>query len=298
MSEEILIQTVPNFSEGRDLQKVEQLVDVFRARPGVKLLDYSSDPDHNRSVVTVVGNPEPLKKAVLESVALAVELIDMNRHDGKHPRNGAVDVIPFIPVRNCGLQDADRLARAVGREAAERFGIPVYLYEKSAASPYRKNLADIRRGQFEGLAEKMKDPAWAPDFGPAVPHPTAGAVTVGARMPLVCFNVNLDTPNLETAKAISRRVRQRNGGLRFVKALAISLEERNMVQVTMNLTDYTQTSIYSAFEMVKMEARRYGVRVAGSEVVGIVPMKALVDCAEYYLQIEDFSIDQVLESQI
>lgn len=298
MGDEILIQSVPNFSEGRDLQKVERLVDVFRGRPGVKLLDYSSDADHNRCVVTVVGNPEPLKDAVLESVGLAVELIDMNRHEGQHPRIGSVDVVPFIPVRNCGIQEADRLAKAVAREAAERYSLPVYLYEKSAADPARENLADIRKGQFEGLPEKMKDPRWKPDYGPDARHPTAGAMVAGARMPLICFNINLNTPDLEVAWAVSRRVRQKNGGLRFVKALAISLEERNMVQVTMNLTDYTQTSIYSVFEMVKMEARRFGVQVVGSEVVGIVPMQALVDCAEYYLQIEDFSMDQVLESQL
>ncbi len=298
MEREVLIQSVPNFSEGRDLKKVERIVDAFRAKRGVKLLDYSTDPDHNRCVVAVIGQPEPLKRAMIEAIGTAMELIDMTRHEGAHPRIGCVDVIPFIPVRNCTIEDADRLAKEVAAEAAERYGQPFYLYEKSAAAPHRVDLANIRKGQFEGLAEKMKDPMWKPDFGPDTAHPTGGATAIGARMPLICFNVNLDTPNVEIARQIARRVRHIGGGLRYVKAMGIALAERNLAQVTMNLTDYTRTSVYSAFEMVKMEARRYGVRIVGSEVVGIVPMQALVDCAEYYLQVEDFSIAQVLEYHI
>ena len=298
MEKEIWIESVPNFSEGRDLKKIEQIVDAFRARAGIKLLDYSIDPDHNRCVVTVLGQPEPLKQAMVEMVGRAVELIDMNRHEGQHPRIGCVDVIPFIPVRNCTIQDADRLAREVAQLAAERYGQPFYLYEKSATAPHRVDLANIRKGQFEGLREKMKDPMWKPDFGPDTIHPTGGATAIGARMPLICFNVNLDTPNPEIARQIALRVRHIGGGLHFVKALGIALEDRNQSQVSMNLTDYTRTSVYTAFEMVKMEARRYGVRVVGSEVVGIVPMQSLLDCAEYYLQIEDFSMDQVLESHL
>lgn len=298
MDQEQLIQSIPNFSEGRDLKKVEQIVDAFRAKPGVKLLDYSTDPDHNRCVVTVIGQPEPLKQAMIQAIGTAVDLIDMTRHEGQHPRIGCVDVIPFIPVRNCTIQDADRLAREVAQQAAQQFGLPFYLYEKSATAPHRVDLSNIRKGQFEGLSEKMKDPLWKPDFGPDTIHPTGGATAIGARMPLVYFNINLDTPNVEIARQIARRIRNIGGGLHYVKAMGIALEERNLAQVTINLTDYTKSSMYSTFEMVKMEARRYGVRVIGSEVVGIVPMQALLDCAEYYLQIEDFSVNQVLESHL
>ena len=295
MTGEILMQSVPNFSEGRDLRKVEQIVDAFRARPGVKLLDYSTDPEHNRCVVTVIGNPEPLKVDTVEAIGRSIELIDMNRHEGHHPRIGCADVIPFIPVRNCTIEDADRLARDVAREAAERFGQPFYLYEKSASAPHRVDIADVRRGQFEGLIEKMKDPLWKPDFGPCAPHPTGGATAIGARMPLICFNVNLDTPNVELARKIALRLRNLSGGLRYVKAMGILAEDRSLAQVTMNLTDYTRSAMYTVLEMVRMEARRYGVNVIGSEIVGYVPMQALIDSAEYYQQNEGFSIDQVLE---
>ena len=293
-----IIQSVPNFSEGRDLKKIEKIVDAFRARSGLKLLDYSTDPDHNRCVVTAVGEPEPLRLAMLEAIGTAIATIDMTRHEGQHPRMGCVDVIPFIPVRGCTIQDADRLARQVAAEAAEKYGQPFFLYEKSATAPHRENLADIRRGQFEGMAEKMKDPKWKPDFGPDTIHPTGGVTAIGARMPLICFNINLDTPNVDIARAIGKRIRHINGGFRYVRAMGILLEERNIAQVTMNLIDYTQTSIYTVFETVKMEAKRYGVHVLGSEVVGILPMQALADCAEYYLQIEDFSPNQILENHI
>lgn len=292
------MECVPNFSEGRDLEIVEKLVRPFRAREGVKLLDYSSDRDHNRSVVTVVGEPEALKAAVVESIGLAIELIDMTKHEGQHPRMGAVDVIPFIPIRNCDLEEADKLAREVAAEAAERFRQPIFLYEKSATAPNRENLSEIRKGQFEGMAEKMKNPAWKPDFGPSTIHPTGGATAIGARMPLIAFNINLDTPNLDIATKISRQVRFIGGGFRFVKAMGVMLEDRSVAQVSMNLTDYTRTALYRVFETVKMEARRYGVNVLGSEVVGLVPLRALTDCAEYYLQIENFSVDQVLETRL
>lgn len=298
MDQEKWLECVPNFSEGRDLKIIENIVDVFRGRKGIKLLDYSADPDHNRCVVTVIGQPEPIKNAMVEAVGKALELIDMTRHEGKHPRIGCVDVIPFIPVRNCTIQDADRIAREVAKIASERYGQPFYLYEKSASAPHRVDLSNIRKGEFEGLSEKMKDPRWKPDYGPGTIHPTGGATAIGARMPLICFNVNLDTANTELAHQIALRVRYSGGGLRYVKAMGITLEDRKQTQVTMNLTDYTKTSIYSAFEMIKMEARRYGVRVVGSELVGIVPMKSLLDCAEYYLQIEDFSTDQILESYL
>ena len=298
MAQEMLIQSVPNFSEGRDLKKLEQIVAAFRAVPGVKLLDYSTDQEFNRCVVTVVGQPEPLQKAMVDAIGRAVKLIDMTVHVGQHPRVGAVDVIPFIPVRNCTIEDADQLAKAVAREAAQKYNLPCFLYEKSATAAYRVDVADVRRGQFEGLAKKMQDPMWKPDFGPHCPHPTAGASIIGARMPLICFNVDLDTPNVELAKKIALRVRSMTGGLRYVKAMGIAHEEQNLAQVTMNLTDYTSSSMYTVFELIKIEARRYGVNVLGSEIVGIVPVQALIDSAEYYLQLSPLSADQILENMI
>lgn len=293
-----IIECVPNFSEGRDTEVMEKIVEPFRSREGVKLLDYQSDKDHNRMVVTVVGEPEPLKEAVAAAVGKAVELIDLRKHEGQHPRMGAVDVIPFIPIRNVDMAEAIELSKEVAARVSEGFGLPVFLYEESATAPHRKNLASIRKGQFEGMAEKMTQPEWRPDFGPETIHPSAGATAVGARMPLVAFNVNLDTPNLEIADAIAKKVRYLSGGLRYCKAIGVDLKERGIVQVSMNMTDFTRTALYRSFEMVKMEARRYGVNVVGSEIIGLVPMAALVDCAEYYLGIEDFSPDQVLESRL
>ncbi len=291
-----IMECVPNFSEGRDLAKVERIVDAFRGKEGVRLLDYSSDKDHNRTVVTVIGEIEPLGDAVIEAIGIAAQLIDLTHHQGEHPRMGAADVVPFIPIKNCTVQEADALAKRVGKEVAERFQIPSFLYEKSATAPHRENLAAIRKGQFEGMFEKMKQPEWKPDFGPDAPHPTAGVFAVGARMPLVAFNVNLDTPNLQIAKDIAARVRHSSGGYAFIKALGVMLEERHIAQVSMNLTDYTHTAVYRAYEAVKMEARRYGVNVVGTEIIGMVPMAALIDCAEYYLQVENFSMKQVLEN--
>ena len=291
-----IMECVPNFSEGRDLAKVEKIVDAFRGKEGVRLLDYSSDKDHNRTVVTVIGEIDPLGDAVIEAIGIAAQLIDLTHHQGEHPRMGAADVVPFIPIKNCTVQEADALAKRVGKEVAERFQIPSFLYEKSATAPHRENLAAIRKGQFEGMFEKMKQPEWKPDFGPDAPHPTAGVFAVGARMPLVAFNVNLDTPNLQIAKDIAARVRHSSGGYAFIKALGVMLEERHIAQVSMNLTDYTHTAVYRAYEAVKMEARRYGVNVVGTEIIGMVPMAALIDCAEYYLQVENFSMKQVLEN--
>lgn len=293
-----IVECVPNFSEGRDLEKIEQIVNCFRAKEGVKLLDYSPDKDHNRCVVTVVGEPEALKKAVVEFVGKALELIDMTKHEGQHPRMGAVDVVPFIPIRNVTIEEADLLAKEVAKEASEKYGQPFFLYEKSATAPHRENLAAIRKGQFEGMAEKMKDEMWKPDFGPSTIHPTGGATVIGARMPLVAFNINLGTSDLAVADKIAKQIRHIGGGFRYVKAMGVMLEDRNVAQVSMNLTDYTKSAVYRVFETVKMEAMRYGVNVIGSEVVGLVPMQALVDCAEYYLRIENFSMDQVLETRL
>lgn len=294
-----IIECVPNFSEGRDLDKIEKIVECFRGKENVKLLDYSADKDHNRCVVTVVGEPEALKTAMVAAIGKAVELIDLNKHEGQHPRMGAVDVVPFIPIRNTTLEEADQLAKEVAKEASEKFGQPFFLYEKSATAPHRENLAQVRKGQFEGMAEKMLDKAmWTPDFGPDTVHPTAGATAIGARMPLVAYNINLDTSNLEIADKIAKQVRHIGGGFRYVKAMGVMLEDRNVAQVSMNLTDYTKSAIYRVFETVKMEAQRYGVNVIGSEVIGMVPMQALVGCAEYYLRIENFSMDQVLEARL
>lgn len=293
-----IVECVPNFSEGRDLEKVEKIVQAFRAKENVKLLDYSTDKDHNRCVVTVVGEPEALKEAMIEAIGNAVSLIDMTKHEGQHPRMGAVDVVPFIPIRNVTIEEADKLAKEVAKEASEKYGLPFFLYEKSASAPHRENLATIRKGQLEGMAEKMTDDMWKPDFGPSTIHPTAGVTAIGARMPLVAFNINLGTSDLSVADKIAKQVRHLGGGFRFVKAMGVELEERKIVQVSMNLTDYTKSAVYRVFETVKMEAERYGVNVVGSEVVGLVPMQALIDCAEYYLRIENFSVDQVLETRL
>jgi len=293
-----ILECVPNFSEGRDLDKVEKIVDCFRGKRNVKLLDYSSDESHNRSVVTVIGEPEALKDAMVEAIGKALELIDMTKHEGQHPRMGAVDVIPFIPIRNTTVADADEIAKAVAKEASEKFGQPFFLYEQSASAPHRENLAKVRKGQFEGMAEKMKDPDWKPDFGPDTIHPTGGVTAIGARMPLVAYNVNLDTDNLEIADKIAKTVRHIGGGLRYCKAMGVMLEDRNIAQVSMNLVNYEKTAVYQAHEMVKMEAKRYGVNVIGSEVIGLVPMAALVNAAEYYLQIENFDMNQVLETRL
>ena len=292
------MECVPNFSEGRDLQKIDEIVSPFRAKAGVKLLDYSNDEDHNRLVVTVVGEPEPLRDAVLEAIGVAVELIDLNHHQGQHPRMGAVDVVPFIPIRNVTMEEAVALSKEVGKEVAKRYNLPVFLYEKSASAPHRENLAAVRKGEFEGMAEKIKQPEWHPDFGLAERHPTAGTVAIGARMPLVAYNINLNTPSLEIAHDIAKKIRFIGGGLRYCKAMGVELKDRGITQVSINMTDYTRTSLYRAFELVRVEARRYGVSIVGSEIIGLVPMEALIDTASYYLGLENFSMEQVLEARM
>ncbi len=293
-----ILECVPNFSEGRNLEKIESIVQPFRVRAGVKLLDYQRDEDHNRCVVTVVGEPEPLKAAVLEAMAAAIAAIDLRLHKGQHPRMGAVDVVPFIPVRGVTMPEAVALSRQVAEAAARKFGLPVFLYEESATAAHRRNLADVRKGQFEGMPEKLRRPEWQPDFGPAELHPSAGATAIGARMPLVAYNVNLGTADLEIANDIARKIRHLSGGLRYCKALGIDLKDRGIVQVSINMTDYTRTALYRVFELIRIEARRWGVPVVGSEIVGLVPMGALIDTAAYYLQLENFKTEQVLESRI
>jgi glutamate formiminotransferase len=293
-----IVECVPNFSEGRDLEKVEQIVNAFRAKENIKLLDYSNDKDHNRMVVTAIGEPDAMKSAVIEAVGIAVKEIDLTRHEGQHPRLGATDVIPFIPVKGMSLEEADALAKDTARLLAEKYALPIYLYEKSASADHRQNLAAIRKGEFEGLVEKMKLPEWKPDFGPAERHPTAGASVVGARMPLIAFNVNLNTDKLEIADKIAKKVRFIGGGLRFCKAMGVELKDQNRVQVSMNLTDYTKTAIYQAVEMIRFEAQRYGVTISGSELIGLLPLQAVVDTASYYLGLENFSMKQILETHL
>lgn len=293
-----IIECVPNFSEGRDLQKIDQIISPFRGKQGVKLLDYSNDEDHNRLVVTVVGEPEPLRDAVLEAIGIAVKLIDLNHHTGQHPRMGAVDVVPFIPIKNVTMEEAIALSKEVGEEVDKRYNLPVFLYEKSASAPHRENLAAVRKGEFEGMAEKIKLPEWKPDFGPAERHATAGTVAIGARMPLVAYNINLNTPNLDIAHDIAKKIRFIGGGLRYCKAMGVELKDRGITQVSINMTDYTRTALYRAFELTRVEARRYGVSIVGSEIIGLVPMEALIDTASYYLGLENFSMQQVLEARI
>ena len=293
-----IIECVPNFSEGRDKEKIESIADCFRGKSGVKLLDYSGDADHNRSVVTVAGEPEAIKYAVIEAIGKAIELIDLNKHSGEHPRMGAVDVVPFIPIKNVTIDEAIALSQEVAKEVGVRFNLPVFLYEASATTQHKENLADIRRGEFEGLSDKMRLTEWKSDFGPETPHPTAGVVAIGARKPLIAYNINLNTNNIKIANAIAKKVRHSSGGMRYCKAIGIYLKERDLAQVSTNLTDYTKTSIYSVHEMVRMEAKRYGVSIIGSEVIGLVPMTALAESAAYYLGIENFSMNQVLEAKL
>lgn len=293
-----IVECVPNFSEGQNLERIEKIVDPFRKKEGVKLLDYQRDKDHNRLVVTVVGEPDPLSGALIEAIGAAIECIDMRKHEGQHPRMGAVDVVPFIPVKNLSMTETVEISRKVAEEVSEKYYLPVFLYEESAVRPERRNLSNIRKGQLEGMTDKIKQPEWKPDFGPEEIHPTAGVTAVGARMPLVAFNVNLDTDKLEIAKDIAKKVRYISGGLRYCKGIGVELKERGIVQVSMNMTDFTKTGLYRSFELIKLEAERYGVNVVGSEIVGLVPMAALIDTAVYYLGIENFSIAQVLETQI
>lgn len=293
-----IVECIPNFSEGRDIKVIEKILDTIRGQENIKLLDYAPDADHNRTVVTFIGGIDEVEKTILNMAAKVYELIDMRQHHGGHPRMGALDVVPFVPVSNVTAQECIELSKRVAKAIGENFEVPVYLYEDSASCEDRRNLAVIRKGQYEGFFEKINDERWKPDFGPSKMNEFSGCVAVGARFPLVAFNVNLGTDNIEVADKIAKVVRHIGGGLRFVKAMGVKLEERNIVQVSMNLVNYEKTAVYRAYEMVKMEAKRYGVPVVGSEVIGLVPMEALIRTAEYYLQIENFSMDQILEKRI
>jgi len=284
----------PNISEGRNLDHVEQVADEVRAVAGVRLLDYSSDPDHNRSVFTYLGEPEAVLTATQRLAVKAFELIDMAQHHGAHPRQGALDVAPFIPVRGVGSAEAVAIARRFGRFVGA-LGIPVYYYEDAATRPERVSLPDIRKGEYEALAEKLTRPEWAPDAGPAIFNPKSGATVTGARFPLVAFNVNLHTTDLTIADRIAKAVRASSGGYRYVRALSLLLVDRGLVQVSMNLVNYTKTPVSRVLETIRSEAARYGVAIAGTELVGPVPLGVLEEVTRFYLQAHDFSLEQVIE---
>ena len=294
-----IIESVPNISEGRNKEVIEACVDQIRSTPGCTLLNYSSDEDHNRTVITYMGSPEGCEEASVKLAKKAVELIDLTKHEGAHPRMGCVDVMPFIPIKEATMDECVELSLKVGKRIAEEADLPVFLYEKSASAPHRQNLAKVRKGQLEGMAEKVKDPDWIPDFGGQRIHPTGGIVAVGARPPLIAFNINLGTPDLEIATKIGKIIRESSGGLKCVKAMGVMLEDRNIAQVSINMTDFTVTPLYRVKELVKAEAARYGVPVIGTEIIGLAPMQAFFDTAEYYLQIEDFQPDvQVIENHL
>jgi glutamate formiminotransferase len=274
------------------------VTDALRDVQGCRLLDVQSDAAHNRTVLTLAGDRTAVRQSVLMLYEHALGAIDLRHHQGEHPRLGAVDVCPFIPIEGATMADCVELARELGAEIADRFDLPVFLYEEAASSPLRRQLEDIRRGEFEGLATKMQQPDWLPDFGPSTPHPSAGATVIGARMPLIAYNINLATDRLDVAKKIASAIRMSSGGFRFVKAMGIELKDRGIVQVSMNLTNYEKTPMFRVFEVVQREAARYGVNVLESEIVGLVPSAALLQTAEYYLQLSGFSSDQVLEHKL
>jgi glutamate formiminotransferase len=293
----MLIECIPNISEGRRTDVLDACTAAIRAT-GAALLDVKPDATHNRTVYSFAGNRDQVFTAALALFDRAIASIDLRSHSGEHPRIGAVDVCPFVPIEDATMADCVAIARDVGASVAARYNLPVFLYEEAASSPARRNLEDIRRGEFEGLGEKLADPAWSPDFGPALPHPSAGASVVGARTALIAYNINLATDRLDVAKKIATAIRQSSGGYRFVKAMGLALDDRGIVQVSMNLTNFEKTPIFRVFETVKREAARYGVSILESEIVGLVPSAALTATAAWYLQLEGFSGDQVLENQL
>jgi len=292
------ILSSPNFSEGRASQVVEEIVSAAEGREGVKLIDYSSDPDHNRSVVSIIGEPEAVLEAIFEMACKAVSLINLNNHKGQHPRCGAVDVIPLIPLEGVGFEECVNYAYQLGERLANQLELPVYFYGEAALKEERRELSDVRKGGLEAIAEAMQRGERLPDMGPLHPHPTAGCVIIGVRDFLVAFNVNLATSNLDIAKKIASIIRERGGGLGGVKALGINLASRGIVQVSMNITTPFRTPLYRVLELVKLEAQRYGVEVESTEIVGPVPLKVLVDTLSYYLSLRNFKIEQIVDIHI
>lgn len=293
-----MIESVPNCSEGVHAAVVEAMADAVRGVPGVLLLNHSADASHNRSVYTLVGDAGVLIEALVRLVEVAIRRIDLRGHRGVHPRMGAVDVVPFIPLQSATLAECVELSRTFGALVAERFGLPVFLYEASATLPYRRRLEDVRRGEFEGLTSKLRQPEWRPDFGPLVPHPTAGALITGARMPLIAFNINLASNDVAVARQIARAVRERDGGLPCVKALGLPLAHRHVAQVSMNLTDFTVTSVQTVFDAVQAEARKHGVDVLESELIGLIPAAALEGTTPEALRLAGFTSSQILEHRM
>lgn len=293
-----LIECIPNISEGRRQEVLAEIRGEMARVPGLRLLDWKPDASHNRTVITLAGEGTPLLNGIEELYRSTLKHVDLREHKGEHPRVGAVDVVPFVPIRGATVEDCVELSKKAAAMIWEKFGVPVYLYEDSASRPERKELPAIRKGEFEGLAEKMKDPAWAPDFGVAAPHASAGASVVGARPPLIAYNINLDTNRLEIADRIAKSIRHISGGFRYVRAMGVALEDRGIVQVSINMVNFKKSPLFRVFEAVRREAERYGVNIVGSEIVGLIPEDALLDTAEYYLRIEDFNASQVLERKI
>ena len=295
-----LVECVPNFSEGRRPEVIEAIAEEVRQVANVKLLDVKADPSHNRVVVTFVGEPQAVKQAAFNCCKKAAELIDMEKHHGEHPRIGATDVIPFIPVKNVSMEECAQLADELAQEIAAKLNIPVYLYEEAAKIPGRKALPDIRKGQYEGLKTEISKPERRPDYGPAQLHPTAGATVVGARQFLIAYNINLDTSDVNIAKKIANSIREAKGGYNYVRAMGVTVQigDRDIAQVTINMVNYQGTPLFRVFETVKSEATRYGVNVLGSEIIGLTPMQALLDAAEFYLRLDGFDRKQVLEDNL
>lgn len=292
-----LLECVPNISEGRDRDKIDAIAREVKDSPGVKLLHVASDPDHHRTVLTFVGEPEAVSKASVALARKALELIDMRFHHGAHPRLGAVDVVPFVPIQGVTMEEAVSVAREVGRRLGE-LGVPVYFYEEAATAPERRDLPSIRKGEYEGLAEKLRDPRWKPDEGPDRFDPKVGASVVGARFPLIAYNVNLRTTDLALAKEIARKVRFKDGGFPHVRAMGVELKEKGMVQVSMNLTNYRITGIHTVFDFIREEALRHGVEVEESELIGLAPLQVVEDLLKHYLRCRGFSIHQIIEQRI
>jgi glutamate formiminotransferase len=294
-----IVEFIPNFSEGRRREVIDLLVKEARSVPSVMLLDYSSDTSHNRSVFTMVGDPDGIAEAAFRLCKLAGEKIDMREHSGEHPRMGASDVFPFVPVKEVTVAECVELSKRVAERIWRELKIPSFLYESSASRPERENLAAVRKGQFEGMPEKLLKEEWAPDYGERKIHPTAGIMAIGARPPLIAYNVNLSTPDIRIANAIAKTIRGSSGGYQYCKAIGVMLEERNIAQVSINMVNFEGTPLYRVFEAIRAEAKRWGVTILGSEIVGLTPVKALADCAEYYLQIENFDYKkQVLENHL